>query len=63
MRAVQNRAPRAGGVVLADNTLSLVHMGTYAMLILFVLLNMRVPGFWLLGLGLAGFGVSRRRRA
>src|SRR6185295_5757258 len=41
------------GVVLADNTLSLVHMGTYAMLILFVLLNMRVPGFWLLGLGLA----------
>ncbi len=51
--AVQIAIFTPGGVVLADNTLSLVHMGTYAMLILFVLLNMRVPGFWLLGLGLA----------
>jgi|1186.fasta_scaffold00108_2 predicted MFS family arabinose efflux permease len=51
--AIQIAIFTPGGVTLSQENLELVHMATYLMLIGFVLLNLRVPGFWLLGLGVA----------
>jgi hypothetical protein len=56
--ALQIPALEPGGVVLADGTLRLLHAGTYGLLILFVLVNIRTAGMWLLALGLLSNAVA-----